>query len=80
MYFSRYQLFFIKEDLGVFPGSPVVKNLPCNAGEGLPLMAVNNPPANAGDAGSTTDLIPGSGRPSGEGNATHSSILAWKIP
>ena len=31
---------------------------------------------NAGDPG----LIPGVGRSSGEGNATHSSILAWKIP
>ena len=43
-------------------------------------MAVNNPPANPVDAGLTTDSIPRSGRPSGEGNATHSSILAWKIP
>ena len=31
---------------------------------------------NAGDPGS----IPGSGRSPGEGNATHSSILAWRIP
>ena len=31
---------------------------------------------NAGDLGS----IPGSGRSPGEGMATHSSILAWKIP
>ena len=31
---------------------------------------------NAGDPGS----IPGSGRSPGEGNATHSSILAWKFP
>ena len=31
---------------------------------------------NAGDPGS----IPGSGRSPGEGNAIHSSILAWKIP
>ena len=30
---------------------------------------------NAGDLG----LIPGSGRSPGEGNATHSSTLAWKI-
>ena len=30
---------------------------------------------NAGDVGST----PGSGRSPGEGNATHSSILAWRI-
>ena len=31
---------------------------------------------NAGDVG----LIPGLGRSPGEGNATHSSILAWRIP
>ena len=31
---------------------------------------------NAGDLG----LIPGLGRSPGEGNATHSSILAWRIP
>ena len=30
----------------------------------------------AGDPG----LIPGLGRSPGEGNATHSSILAWRIP
>ena len=35
---------------------------------------VKNPPANAGDVGS----IPGLGRSSEEGNATHSSILAGK--
>ena len=33
-------------------------------------------PANAGDAG----MVPGSGRSSGEGMATQSSILAWEIP
>ena len=40
---------------------------------------VKNPPANAGDirdAGS----IPGSGRSLEEDMATHSSILAWRIP
>ena len=39
---------------------------------------VKNPPANAGDAGS----ISGSGKspPLEEGMATHSSILAWRIP
>ena len=37
---------------------------------------VKNPPANAGDAG----LIPGSEDPQEEEMATHSSILAWKIP
>ena len=28
----------------------------------------------------TLGLFPGSGRPPGKGNGTHSSILAWKIP
>ena len=40
---------------------------------------VKNPPAYAGnirDAG----LIPGLGRSPGEGMATYSSILAWRIP
>ena len=37
---------------------------------------VKNLPANAADAG----LIPGTGRFPGGGMATHSSILAWKIP
>ena len=32
--------------------------------------------SNAGVPGS----VPGSGRSPGEGNATHSSILAWEIP
>ena len=38
--------------------------------------AVKNLPANAGDKGA----IPGSGRSPGDGNDTHSSILAWRIP
>ena len=37
---------------------------------------VKNPPVNAGDM----DLIPGSGRSSGEGMTTHSNVLVWKIP
>ena len=37
---------------------------------------VKNSPANARDVG----LIPGSRRSLGEGMATHSSILAWKVP
>ena len=41
-------------------------------------MVAKNLPANAG---ATRDvcLIPGSGRCPGDGIATHSSILAWKI-
>ena len=38
-----------------------------------------NPLANAGDA-TDSGLIPGLGRSPGEEMATHSSILAWKIP
>ena len=37
---------------------------------------VKNSPANAEGPGS----IPGSGRCPGEGNGTHSSILAWRVP
>ena len=44
------------------------------------VLVVKNPPANAGDVGDM-DLIPRSGRfPLEEGMATHSSILAWRIP
>ena len=39
---------------------------------------IKNPPANAGDAGNAS-WIPGSERSPGEGNTTHSSILAWRI-
>ena len=40
---------------------------------------VKNPPANAGDA-KDTGLIPGLGSSPKEGNDTHTSILAWRIP
>ena len=42
----------------------------------LPAMQDKESACNAGDVG----LIPGLGRSAGEGNATHSSILAWRIP
>ena len=42
-------------------------------------LVVKNLPASAGEVGDT-GLIPGLGRSPGEGNATHSSILAWRIP
>ena len=42
-------------------------------------LVVKNPPANAGDLRGM-DSIPGSGDPLEEGMATHSSILAWRIP
>ena len=40
---------------------------------------VKNLLANAGDTGDGV-LIPGSGNPLEEEKATHSSILAWRIP
>ena len=44
------------------------------------VLVVKNPPANAGDI-RVPGLIPGSGRSPGKKSlATHSSILAWKIP
>ena len=42
-------------------------------------LVVKNPPANAGDL-RDMDSIPGSEDPLKEGMATHSSILAWRIP
>ena len=43
------------------------------------LLVVKNPSANAEDV-TDAGLIPGFGRSPGEGHATHSSILAWRIP
>ena len=40
---------------------------------------VKNLPDNAGDV-RDSGLIPGSGRSLGGGQATHSNILAWRIP
>ena len=42
-------------------------------------LAVKNPPANAREV-RDKHSIPGSGRSLKEGMATHSSILAWRIP
>ena len=42
-------------------------------------LVVKNPPANAGDIRDAS-LIPGSEEPLEKGTATHSSILAWRIP
>ena len=47
-----------------------------NAEDSQVALGVKKPPANAGDAG----LIPGLGRSLEEEMATHSSILAWRIP
>ena len=40
---------------------------------------VKNLPTDAGDI-RDSGSIPGLGRPPGGGHATHSSILAWRIP
>ena len=42
-------------------------------------LAVKNPHANAGDV-RNVGSIPGLGRSPGGGQATYSSILAWRIP
>ena len=42
-------------------------------------LVVKNPPAKAGDR-RDVGSIPGSGRSPGGGHATHSSVLAWRIP
>ena len=43
------------------------------------VLVVKDLSANAGDI-RHTGLIPGSGRSPEKGKATHSSILAWRIP
>ena len=42
-------------------------------------VVVKNPPAGAGDS-RDVGLIPESGRSTGKQMATHSSIVAWRIP
>ena len=42
------------------------------------VLVVKDLPANAGDI-RDTGSIPGPGRSPGEGTATHSSVLAWRI-
>ena len=42
----------------------------------MALVVKNTPAGNIREA----DSIPGSGRSPGEGNGTHSNILAWRIP
>ena len=42
-------------------------------------LVVKNPPAKAGDA-RDTGSIPVWGRSPGEGTATHSSLLVWRVP
>ena len=47
-------------------------------GASLVAQLVKNPPVMQGTGGE--GLIPGLGRSPGGGHATHSSILAWRIP
>ena len=47
-----------------------------NTGASLVLQSAKKSACEAGDPGS----ISGSGRAPGEGNGTHSSVLAWRIP
>ena len=42
-------------------------------------LVVNNPLANAGDIRDTGSILGPEDSPGGEGMATHSSILAWRI-
>ena len=43
------------------------------------VLVVKNPPENEEDV-KDVGLIPGLGRAPGEGTATHTSVLAWRIP
>ena len=51
----------------------------CFEGASLVALVVKNPLASAGDI-RDTGSIPSLGRSLEEGMATHSSILAWRIP
>ena len=63
---------------GLKPGLPHCRQILYQLSyQGSPV--VKNPPSNAGDL-RDADSIPGSGRSSEEGMATHSGVLAWKIP
>ena len=42
-------------------------------------LVINNSPANSGDVRDVSS-VPESGDPLEEGMATHSSMLAWRIP
>ena len=60
-------------------GSPNLLMFMCLGASHVVLM-VNNPSANAGDI-RDMGSIPGAERsPEGESMATHSTILAWRIP
>ena len=58
------------------PLSQLMISRPSRKPMGFRGSVVKNLPANAGDM----DLIPESGRPLEKEMATHSSILAWRIP
>ena len=58
-----------REDLLVDPGGAQPSQV---------ALVIKNLSANAGDAGDPGS-IPESGRSPGEGNGTHSSVLAWRI-
>ena len=66
---SNVSMQYMKAEIFFYP--PITVNM------GFPgCLVIKNLPANAGDAG----LIPGLGRSPGRGHATHSSVLAWRIP
>ena len=52
---------------------------PCRFWASQVALVVKNPPVNAGGAGGMGS-IPGSERSPGGGTATHSHVLAWRIP
>ena len=72
---GREREFFLSQPIGQVKRLVMEWGLGCFPGGAV----LKNLPTNAGDA---RDLgsIPGLGRSPGEEMATHSSILAWKIP
>ena len=73
--YTHFSILYNKHDLNLMAQLGLVL---CNRASQV-VLVVKNPPATAGDI-REAGLIPGSGRSLEEGVATHSSILAWKIP
>jgi len=69
---------FHRENLNKGPEPCLSENI-CTHGASQVALVVKNPPANTGDI-RNMGSFPGSGRSPEEGMATHSSILAWRIP
>jgi hypothetical protein len=76
----EYTFLIPQRSLLTFPRESNIREVPQDISSGgWVALVVKNPPANAGDA-RDAGSIPGQEDPLEEGMATHSSVLAWRIP